>query len=173
MADFIESLGPAYFGHLLLRLADHFVRGFEAWHREVGLVAPARTYSTLRYLHTHGPTSVTGLANGLRQSHPLIITWIRSLKALGLIKTKSDPADARRSVVYLTDAGHSEAERASKYDAVSVRAFKQLFDECDADVFDALWRMEAACRGRNFADRLRDHTDPAELDHAAPKALGQ
>lgn len=158
MTDFIQSLGPAYFGHLLMRLADHFVRGFEAWHGEVGLIAPARTYSTLRYLERFGPTGVTELASALRQSHPLVITWIRSLKRLELVETRADAKDARRTIVHLTDRGRAEARRAAAYDAVSEAAFKQLFDDCDADVINALWRLESACREQDFAGRLREAT---------------
>ena len=163
MSDFIERLGPAYFGHLLLRLGDEFVRGFEIRNREVGLIAPPRTHSTLRYLDREGPNSVTLLASALRQSHPLVITWIRALKELGLVTTASDPADARRTIVQLTESGRVEAKQAQRYEAVSAKAFEQLFRECDADVFNALWRIEKACRDRSFADRLRSAaaTEPA------------
>ena len=158
MSDFIESLGPAYFGHLLLRLADEFRQGFEIWDREAGLTAPPRTHSTLRYLDREGPTPVTQLASALRQSHPLVITWIRTLRELGLVSTASDEADARRTIIRLTKLGHAESEQTQRYEAVSVKAFKQLFDECDADVFGALWRIEKACRKQSFADRLRHHS---------------
>lgn len=160
VSDFIESLGPAYFGHLLARLADQFVRGFEAWNGDIGLTAPVRTYSTLRYLERYGPTAVTELAGALRQSHPLVITWIRALKRLDLIETRPDVADARRTIVHLTELGRSEALRAKGYDAVSAAAFEQLFDECNADVIDALWRIERACREQDFASRLRNETHP-------------
>ena len=160
MSDFIEGLGPAYFAHLLLRLADEFVRGFETWHREVGLVAPPRTHSTLRYLDREGPTSVTQLASALRQSHPLVITWIRALRELGLVTTAPDTADARRTIVHLTELGRTEAKQARRYEAVSAKAFEQLFKECDADVFEAMWRIEKACRNQGFADRLRQQSSP-------------
>jgi DNA-binding MarR family transcriptional regulator len=156
MTDFVESLGPAYFGHVLNRLADHFARGFEVWHKEVGLIAPARTFSTLRFLDQHGPSSVTELSEALRQSHPLIITWLKSLQALDLVSSAPDANDRRRTVISLTERGKVEVAKAKKFQPVTARAFQSLFDESDADIFEALWRIEKACRRKSFADRLRD-----------------
>lgn len=162
--DFIESRGVGFLAHLLKRLHDEFVRGFQAWNEEVGLLAPPRTHSTLLALHEFGELSVTELASVLRQSHPLVITWIRQLKQLGLVRSAADRKDARRAVLSLTETGEKEIQRMQAVERVVEDTYRQLMAEADADVLDALWRMERACRAKSFHERLRAETDKDQLE---------
>jgi DNA-binding MarR family transcriptional regulator len=155
MTDFIRGEGLPFFAHLLKRLSDEFVRGCAEWYPDAGLQTPPRCASTVRALFRRGPLSVTELAGTIRQSHPLAINWVRELKKLGLVETASDPDDGRRTLVRLTEAGLREAERCIATDAVIEQAYSDLMKEADAEVFDALWRMEALCRAVPFEERLR------------------
>lgn len=155
MDDFIKKQGLSFLAHLLRRLSDDFVRGFAAWNEETGIRAPPRTHSTLRALDDQGPLGVTEIALLLRQSHPLVITWIRQLKELGLVEARLDPNDRRRTVLSLTPAGEAEVETQKGASLIMERAFQRLMAEADADIFDALWRMEEALLHEPFLDRLR------------------
>lgn len=155
MDDFIKSLGPPYMAHLLRRLYDDFVRNIAQWYEEFGVVAPPRTHSTMVLLGREGPLGVTEVAAKLRQSHPLVLTWVRQLKHLGLVETSHDPADARRTLLSLTDAGKAQVEKNWKADRVVGEAYEALMQEADAPVFDALWRIESACREEPLLERLR------------------
>lgn len=155
MTDFIRGEGLPFLAHLLKRLSDECVRGCAEWYPDAGLRIPPRCASTIRALFKLGPLSVTELAATIRQSHPLAINWVRELKKLGFIETATDPEDGRRTLVRLTEAGLQEAERCIATDAVIAQAYTALMKEADADVFDALWRMEALCRAVPFEERLR------------------
>ena len=155
MTDFIRGEGLAFLAHLLKRLSDGFVRGCAEWYPDAGLRITPRCASTIRALFKLGPLSVTELAATIRQSHPLAINWVRELKKLGLIETATDPEDGRRTLVRLTEAGLQEAEHCIATDEVIARAYADLMKEADADVFNALWRMEALCRAVPFEERLR------------------
>lgn len=155
MGDFIKGQGPAFLAHLLRRLSDEFVRGCQDFEPDLGLTAPPRTGSTLLALDEKGPLSITELAGLLRQSHPLVITWVRQLKSLGLVTAGSDPNDKRRTVIALTAAGREEAALRRCANRVVAAAYARMFDEEEADMFDALWRVEEACRRQPFAERLR------------------
>lgn len=152
--DFVRSEGLPFMAHVLRRLSDELVHGCERWYPLFGLTAPPRTASTLHLLLRRGPQQVTQIADALRQSHPLVITWVRQLKALDMIATAADPGDRRRTIVSLTTLGQAEATRMLAADAVIARAYRALLDEADAAVFEPLWRMEAALRERSFLDRL-------------------
>lgn len=156
MADFIEAEGLPFMAHLLRRLADDFVRNIGAWYEEIGVEAPPRTHSTMLALARNGPMGVTEIASLLRQSHPLVITWVRQLKALGFVEMSGDPADRRRTVVRLTAAGETELRKHRQADAIVARTYAKLMAEAGAEVFEGLWRIEAACRARPMIDRLRD-----------------
>ena len=162
-ADFIRRQGLPYLAHLLRRLSDEFVRGFESWNEEMGLLSPPRTRSTLLTLSEYGELGVTEIATMIHQSHPLVITWIRQLKELGLVSAEVSPSNRRRTVVKLTKAGKDEVERMRHSDQFVARAYLQLFNDAAVgeDVFDALWRLEAACREKSLHDRLSEASSRA------------
>jgi len=153
--DFIRRQGPAYLAHLLRRLSDELVRGADAWSPEVGVTAPPRTTSTLLALDEHGPLGVTEISTLLRQSHPLVINWIKKLQGQGFVKTRVDKGDRRRTVVALTAKGVSEIRHLRKALVCMGETSQALMDEAASGLFGALWRMEQACRRESFADRLR------------------
>lgn len=154
MDDFIRAQGPAFLAHLLRRLSDQLVQGAVDWYPKAGVSAPPRTASTLLALHAHGPLGVTTIAALLRQSHPLVITWIRQLEALALVESRADANDRRRSVIALTRRGHSEVKRLRAALVPMEQASRELLDAAAPGMFDALWRMEQACRAQPFAQRL-------------------
>ncbi|MGH8146446.1 MAG: MarR family winged helix-turn-helix transcriptional regulator [Rhodanobacteraceae bacterium] len=156
--DFIRRQGPAYLAHLLRRLSDELVRGADTWYPEVGVTAPPRTTSTLLALDEHGPLGVTEIATLLRQSHPLVINWIKQLRVQGFIKTRIDKGDRRRTLVALTAKGIAETRHLRKALARMGEASQTLMDEAAPGLFDALWHMEQACRRESFESRLRDRT---------------
>lgn len=153
--DFIHRHGPAYLAPLLRRLSDELVRGAQVWYPSVGVTAAPRTTSTLLALAECGPLGVTEISALLRQSHPLVINWIKQLSAKGFVSSRADAHDGRRSIIALTVKGIAEVRRLRKALARMGDVSQALMDEAAPRLFDALWRMEAACRRESFAERLR------------------
>ena len=154
--EFIEEQGEGYLAHVMGRLYDRFLRAFEEWYPEFGVVAPARTHSTMHALHEYGSLGVTEIASLIRQSHPLVIKWVRELTTLGLVTSSADPQDARRTILRLTEAGQRDFESQQAARVVTGRAFRSLSKEVGAeDLFDVLWRMEKTLQKEPFAERLR------------------
>ena len=162
MTDFVQQQGPAFLAHVLRRLSDELVRGGASWYPEAGVTAPPRTASTLIALDDYGPLGVTEIASLLRQSHPLVIGWIKQLTTLGLVATRSDPRDGRRSIVKLTKAGRGEVGRLRQALVIMGGASQRLMDEVFPDLFEALWRMDEALRRKSFVDRLREEAVPGQ-----------
>lgn len=160
--DFIHRQGPAYLAHLLRRLSDELVRGADAWYPVVGVHAPPRTTSTLLVLDERGALGVTEISTVLRQSHPLVINWIKQLKVQGFVRTRIDKGDRRRTLVALTPKGVGEARRLRKALIGMGETSQALMDEAAPGLFDALWRMEQACRRESFADRLRESSSRSD-----------
>jgi len=173
MTDFIKTQGIVFLAHLLRRLSDELVRGFETWNTEVGITAPPRTHSTMLVLRERGTATVTQLASALKQSHPLIITWSRQLKALGLIRTSSDPQDGRKTLLSLTPAGEAEIDRIRGARDHIESAFVALMDAAGADVFDDLWRLEEELSVTPFLERLRAATDRVSSGDASGRSARQ
>lgn len=157
MTDFIEQQGPAFLAHILRRLADDLIQGAKDWYPSVGVTAPPRTISTLLALEEQGPLGVTELAGVLRQSHTLVIVWIRELTRLSLVRSKSDPADQRRTILVLTPKGRREVVNVRKALVTMARASSELLGADGEAVWRALWQMELALKRKSFSDRLRQH----------------
>jgi DNA-binding MarR family transcriptional regulator len=155
MDDFIHQQGPAFLAHLLRRLSDELVRAASEWYPEMGVRAPPRTASTLLLLQDRGPLGVTQIAELIRQSHPLVIGWIKQLASLEFIETRADPRDGRRSVIVLTAAGRAEVRRLRRALVFMGRASQRLTDETSGDLFQALAHMDQTTRREPFVNRLR------------------
>lgn len=155
MDDFILRQGPAFLAHLLRRLADELVQAGADWYPTVGVSAPPRTISTLLALDEHGSLGVTELAALLRQSHPLVIVWIRELSRLSLVSSEGDPADRRRTVVKLTGKGRRELSKVRSALATMERASSELLNLAGDGAWKGLWSMERGCREHPFVERLK------------------
>jgi DNA-binding MarR family transcriptional regulator len=167
--DFIQQKGPAFLAHLLRRLSDELVRGATEWYPEAGVDAPPRTTSTLLALAEHGPLGVTEIASLLRQSHPLVISWIRQLDAAGFIRSRADAKDGRRTVIALTAKGSAEVTRLREALVSMERASRQLMDDAAPGLFEALAQMDEACRQVPFSRRLRGAHAPKAASKGSPR----
>lgn len=150
----MESQGLPLLAHLLRRVSDEFVRGCEEWLPTVGIIAPTRTSSTLRLLNERGPLTITQIAEAIRQSYPLVITWVRQLEALNIVESRSDTADKRKRIVSLTETGSRQIALIAEADRMLAQAYRDLFDEARTDLLAPLWTIEHSMRDVPFADRL-------------------
>jgi DNA-binding MarR family transcriptional regulator len=114
------------------------------------------------------------LAALIRQSVPLVFTWVRQLKELGLISSAPDENDRRRTMLRLTKHGEQEVARLRNLEKVEERAYLDLLDEAgvDAALFEALWRLEALGRQRGLEERLREHQHSAAEPTTANAGTG-
>ena len=139
--DFIRDQGLPFLAHLLRRISDRMVEDTGEFERGIGIIAPPRTASTMELLRQRGPHSVTEIADAVRQSHPLVISWIGQLETLGLVSRSADPKDGRRTLIALTRKGAREAERMAAASEIIGRAYARILANADAPVHDALWRV--------------------------------
>jgi len=154
MNDFIQSQGLIFLPHILRRLANRFIDTCDDIFPELGLLVPPRLVSSVHLLFERGPQSVTDIATAIGQSHPFVIKAVKQLRALGLVDTRSDPKDGRRTIVKLTSKGKTQAQRLLDVRPVFEAAYRRLMREADAEVFESLWRLEGALGKEGFADRI-------------------
>lgn len=159
-ADFVRGEGVFFIAHLLRRLSDEIVQGCDAWYAALDWRAPPRTASALHLLYRRGPQSVTDIAGALRQSHPLAVQWTQQLAERGMVKAVKDAADRRRTIISLTPRGKAQVERMLAARPQFEAAYRALAGEADADVFESLWRLEAALRHKGFGQRLAEAAAP-------------
>ncbi|HXP00137.1 MAG TPA: MarR family winged helix-turn-helix transcriptional regulator [Luteibacter sp.] len=152
--DFIHSQGVIFLPHILRRLANRFIDECAVVSADLGIDVPQRLESTVQLLLDSGTRSVMDIAGSIGQSHPFVIKGVKELKALKLVDVRSDPKDKRRTLVTLTAKGKTQAERLVAVRPVFEAAYLSLMKEADADVFEALWRIESALKKTSFAERV-------------------
>jgi DNA-binding MarR family transcriptional regulator len=159
MNDFIHSQGLIFLPHIMRRLANRFVEACDVVFPDFGIVVPPRLVSTMHLLFERGPRSITDIAATIGQSHPFVIKAVKQLKALGLVDTRPDPKDGRKTIVKLTPKGKGQAQRLLDVRPVFEAAYVRLMAESDAKIFDSLWRMENALGKVTFSDRIASEQD--------------
>ncbi|HVK27870.1 MAG TPA: MarR family transcriptional regulator [Nocardioides sp.] len=82
--------------------------------------APSAGVRVLSILDELGPQSVTALAQADRCSQPTMTGQVRQLGDQGWVAKAPNPADARSSLVALTDAGSAELQRVRALSAALV-----------------------------------------------------
>jgi DNA-binding MarR family transcriptional regulator len=117
----------------------------------VGL--PISQLTILRHLRTGGPATAASLAVAEYVSQQAIAQNVKKLKRAGLVEVKPDPADGRKSLIGMTDAGNElfEAVIASR-NAWLVRAIDSTISA------DELPALEKAI---DLLERLADANDPS------------
>jgi DNA-binding MarR family transcriptional regulator len=153
--DFVAELGLPFIAHRFRRVAEAFLHGYSAWLPQAGVVAPARSLSTLLLVCECGPIGITEIAARLRLSHPLIIRLTRDLEGEGLLKLSEDPADGRRRVAVLTRKGKQQVRAIQVATRVTATAFQTVSEEVGTDLLSLVERLEAALTSASFQSRLR------------------
>jgi DNA-binding MarR family transcriptional regulator len=169
MADFIESLGVAFFAHRLRRLSEALVDNGRRSLPDLGITAPPKAGSTLMLLAAEGPLTVTQIAARLRLSHPLIIKLVRELDRLGLARAQQDPNDGRRRPVALTPAGRHQAERMVEVNRLLAESYRSLFAEAGFDGMAAVEAIERVLARRELTVNDATAAAASQADPNTPK----
>lgn len=159
MVDFVESLGPGFFAHRLVRLSERMVESCGAWFDAVGVKAPPRAASTLMLLRARGPLSPPDIADELQFSPSRITTLIRELVRADLVRIETDRAARGERVAVLTATGRTEAERIAGANRMMASAYERLFREAGVDGVAAVDRLEQALTTQPLQDRLKAITE--------------
>jgi DNA-binding MarR family transcriptional regulator len=120
-----------------------------------GIVVPVKSCSLLTALGKAGEASAADLARTLGQSHQLVVQKCPALLRLGLVTQHPDPADARRKLFRITDAGLDQLARIAAYGERIGEVYRTLFEEV-GDVHGAILRTLAALEERPLRDRIGD-----------------
>jgi DNA-binding MarR family transcriptional regulator len=87
-------------------------------------------FAVLHHLAEGGPSTQLALARALRIHPSNLVALLDGLEGSGLLERERDPADRRRHVVALTDAGREWLEAAQ---AAARQAERELLEPLEAD----------------------------------------
>jgi DNA-binding MarR family transcriptional regulator len=121
---------------------------------DAGITVPVRSCSLLSALGEAGEASAAELARALGQSHQLVVQKCPALLRLGLVTQHADPADARRKIFRLTDAGRDQLSRIEAYSVRISEVYRSLFDEV-GDAHGVILRTLEALETRPLRERFK------------------
>ena len=95
-----------------------------AW---AGVELPIAHVAVIKRLRDEGPTTASGLAAAEHVTHQAITQTLTALKRRGLVRSKADPTDGRKSVISVTPAGNRLFQSAiASRDAWLARAIESV-----------------------------------------------
>lgn len=123
-------------------------------YESLGIVVPVKSCSVLHYLNKFDDLSITDLAKYLKQSHQLIKQKIPKMQQLGLIESRSDENDKRRTTYHLTEFGKKQANLLSENSLINV--YKSLSDEINANLHEVLNKAINGLKQKDLLTRFNE-----------------
>jgi MarR family 2-MHQ and catechol resistance regulon transcriptional repressor len=127
----------------------------EAGRQEIRERAPGVPTAELIVMHALldlGPSTITALAQRTGYAQSRVSTSVLGLRDRGWVKTRSDPADGRRTIVYLAEDARAEANSiraSSARSTVLEPLLSSLPTRRRETIIDALEELHEVMHGRN------------------------
>ena len=152
MEDGLAELGALALGSRLKRLADCLMQqGSQVYQIAEAGIEP-RWFPVYSFLHRHGPTTITGLAQGLGVSHPAINKIANELIEVRLAAPYRDRNDKRKRVLALTTLGREKYRALEPVLFEMRRALQSLVDDAGGNILESLTALERSLS--EASDRL-------------------
>lgn len=150
------------FGTRLRRLVERLDRDVQALYRDAGSNFEPRWYAVFTALLEHGPATVGDLAQRLDVTHAAVSQVRSALLAEGLITTRADPGDGRRTTLVVTPKGAAVAIGLRPlWRAINAATAEVLANEAPG-LLGGLHDLGEALTRRSMKSRVEDllSTDP-------------
>ena len=146
------------------RFADRFRAVYLTFHRRDGPRSQLQGASraVLEHLAMAGPLTIGEAAAHLDRAQSVISEIVSHLEGQGLLERERDPADRRRTLIWLTSAGHGALRRDREVLGLDLlaRAFARLPPRQADELVAGLQALVQAVA------RLDDKADPDEPDQS-------
>ncbi len=132
----INKLSHSFIGKQADDLSNLIREQVKPIYESLGIVVPVKSCSIIHYLNKFDDLSVTDLAKHLKQSHQLIKQKLPKMQKLGLIESRSDKNDKRRTTYHLTEFGKKQANLLNENSLINI--YKSLSEEINANLHEVL-----------------------------------
>jgi DNA-binding MarR family transcriptional regulator len=120
------------------RFAALFRAAYLTFHRRDGPRGqlPGASRAVLEHLAMAGPLTIGEAAAHLSRAQSVVSEIVSHLQDQGLLERENDPADRRRTLIWLTQAGHEALRR--DHEVLGLDLLARAFTRMPADQADAL-----------------------------------
>ena len=156
--DASRDAGSSALGARLRRLSEAVDRDATRIYAARGIAFEQRWFGPLNQIVQNGPLAIGEIAERLRITHVSVSQAARSLEAAGLVASRSDVADGRRRVLFLTPRGEERVrELAPLWAALDIAS--TALDTDAGGVVSALDRLDEALARRSLLERVSELLD--------------
>ncbi|MBR9826867.1 MAG: MarR family transcriptional regulator [Alphaproteobacteria bacterium] len=151
-----HPMSRAFLANHLVQLADLISNQGDVFLQSHNVDLPSRAVSLVLFIGEKGAVSTADIAKALGQSHQITTHWVETLIKTGQVERIPDPADKRRKLLKLTDAGRLQFERLQKALTNANAIFAQLDEELGFNLLACLNAASEALRIRALIQRDQD-----------------
>lgn len=152
--SFFPRVGPVSIGSRARQLSERLQADARQINIIYGSELKPRWFPLFYLLKLDGPLAISELAQQIAQTHPAVVRMVNELANEGLVERHPDPADARRSLVSLTQAGKTAAGILSDHTMPDVAsAVAEIGRECEHNLWAALAEWEEALKRKSLLKR--------------------
>ncbi len=166
--EMLQGGHGATIGAQLRRLSERIDRDVGLLYGHLGVAFEQRWFGVLNQIVQNGAMTVGDLAAALRITHVSVSQSVRSLEAVGYVRSAPDPKDGRRRPLSLTAKGETLVQTLTPFWLELNREAEALNREV-GDIARYLDRLDVALTDRSLFDRVRARIDKVE----APGRLGE
>lgn len=160
--DFLGTLGGSGLAARLRRLQERLSAGTAQSYSAMGQRFEPGWYGLFRLLAGQGAANIGQAASALGVSHVTIIHAAKGLIAAGLVEEAVDEEDRRRRRLSLSPAGEAAMDYLGPVWARIDAAADELLVEAQADLIEAIDRLETALARESYAARIARQPFAAE-----------
>ena len=112
--------------------------------------------SLISGLERSGRITVMEAAREMQISHVHVQNLLKAMKASGVVSSKVDPDDARRTFYELTEKGMELVPKVERVRDALGEAVLEIERETGTDLFAAVQAFQAALQTRDWGSRVKD-----------------
>lgn len=153
--NFYSQTGKVALGTRLRRLSESLTEDAAKIYRLYNVGLDPKWFPVFYVLSQQESASITEIAQIIGHSHPSVSQIVKEMSKNGLTTTRKDPADARVSVVQLSDVGRQLIPKLEKQCLDVTQAVEELLSETQHDLWKAIGEVEFLLAHKSFFDRVQ------------------
>ncbi|HEY1025137.1 MAG TPA: MarR family transcriptional regulator [Sphingobacteriaceae bacterium] len=153
--DLIRELEELALSTRLKRLHERLAADVSRIYKECDLDFEAKWFPILELLRRKQNMSIVEISQALQLSHPAVVQFADQLIQKGFITPTSDPHDARRRLLNLSEAGKSLLQKLAPVLRSIKDENKKWLQEADANLLRILDQLEHGLNTTSMYNRIR------------------
>jgi DNA-binding MarR family transcriptional regulator len=156
--NYYQSLGYLVLGSRLKRLSELFLSEVNKVYRAEGIVFETTWFPVFYLLSKNNSISIQELCEQIEVTHPAASQLVSNLKSKGLVLSSTNPDDARKQVVVLTDEGKKLLKKIMPiWEAITMGMEEVAGSKAESDaILETLTRLENAIKTTHVVDLITD-----------------